>query len=208
VFTQAQSGPFHRTDRFSVKPRYRITKVYKTKTNLKLKIAVFWDVAICLSTFQKFLLPPLSEPINLWNVGQFLPDYTAQTPRKQPSSYRHENVNSLSPNLKIPLLRWHCLTRKRGGKKEQANRNVDVHCLNIWYFILQLAGPRGFTTIRPKWTITLWTAQGFAKAVTSVKLTRERRCDVRGQPRAALTAVFNLVFWCQAKSRFERLFIS
>jgi hypothetical protein len=51
----------------------------------------------CLPTFQKCLLPPSSGRLrrhhpeggskHLRNVGKFLPDYTAQHPRKQPSPY-------------------------------------------------------------------------------------------------------------------------
>jgi hypothetical protein len=66
-------------------------------------MTVFWVVVPCslvevFPTFQRSLLPPSSGrwvtycpddegSKHLWNVGQFLPNYTAQHPRRQSSSY-------------------------------------------------------------------------------------------------------------------------
>jgi hypothetical protein len=63
-------------------------------------MAVFWVVTPC---------SPCSSDDGggkyLWNVGKFLPDYIAQQPRRQPSSYSsHENLNLASLFMFVYLL--------------------------------------------------------------------------------------------------------
>jgi hypothetical protein len=44
--------------------------IFQVLTVMSMKMAVFWDVAPC----------------NLVDIGQYVPDYTVQHPRRQPSS--------------------------------------------------------------------------------------------------------------------------
>jgi hypothetical protein len=67
-------------------------------TAANMKMAVFWFVLQCSQKFtdffQKWFLPPSGlthrpdgGSRRLWNVGELLPDFTAEQPRRQPSSY-------------------------------------------------------------------------------------------------------------------------
>jgi hypothetical protein len=63
-------------------------------------MTVLWDVAACS---QGDRLDDGSSKL-LWNIGKYLPDYTAQHPRRQPSSY-----SSLrEPGDKLSTARSHC----------------------------------------------------------------------------------------------------
>jgi hypothetical protein len=72
------------------------------KVTINMKMAVFWVVSPCIlvEIYQRFRGPCClhhqgdeTRPDDgsskvLWNVGKFLPDYTALQPRRQPSSYQ------------------------------------------------------------------------------------------------------------------------
>jgi hypothetical protein len=69
---------------------------FQVLTAASMKIIVFWDVAPCslIEVYQRFRgtycihhhSPDDGGSKHLRNVGKFLPDYTAQHPRRQPSS--------------------------------------------------------------------------------------------------------------------------
>jgi hypothetical protein len=66
-------------------------------SEVNIKMTVLWDVAPCslVEFYQRFRgdyclhhqAVMMEEVKLLWNVGKLLPDYTAQHPRRQPSSY-------------------------------------------------------------------------------------------------------------------------
>jgi hypothetical protein len=58
--------------------------LYQGLKILGLKMTVFWDVALC-SLMEVYRCFRGSK--HLWNVSKLLPDYMAQHPRRQPSSY-------------------------------------------------------------------------------------------------------------------------
>jgi hypothetical protein len=70
----------------------------------ELEKTVFWDGAPCrlLDIDRRFRgahNPDDGGSKHLWNVGQFLPDYTAQHPRRQPSSFSPPWEPGITPDL-------------------------------------------------------------------------------------------------------------
>jgi hypothetical protein len=56
-------------------------------TAASMKMAVFWVVVPwSLQKFQRAMTHRPDDGASTWNVGKLLPDYTAQRPRRQPSS--------------------------------------------------------------------------------------------------------------------------
>jgi hypothetical protein len=95
-------------------------------------MAVFWVVAPCsLPTFQRTLLPPSSDNPDdwgskvLWNFGKFIPDYTAQQPRRQPSSYQLPWEPQILLRENYPSLGHpHSLVDRSVGQETSVNENV------------------------------------------------------------------------------------
>jgi hypothetical protein len=85
-----------------------------------LKMTVFWDVAPCslVEFYRRFrgacclqYRPDDGGSKHIWNVGKRLPDYAAQQPRRQPSSYLPpwEHKISLSEKILFMLFRFTCI---------------------------------------------------------------------------------------------------
>jgi hypothetical protein len=64
---------------------------FQVLTAASMKMAIFWDVAPCslVEVYRRFSGACClhHQGKHLWNVGKLLPDYTAQHPRRQLSSF-------------------------------------------------------------------------------------------------------------------------
>jgi hypothetical protein len=78
--------------------KYETPREISGCTAASIKMAVFWDVAPCslVDIDRRFRA-------HLWNVGQFLQDYTAQHPRRQSSLWNASSCNFLSPAITSSL---------------------------------------------------------------------------------------------------------
>jgi hypothetical protein len=79
---------------------------------MSLKMSVFWDVAPCslveIDVLDLLTHRPYRGSKHLWNIGQFLPDYTVQHPRRQ-SSWKwsvHEVAEIRENHSRAVCLNW------------------------------------------------------------------------------------------------------
>jgi hypothetical protein len=112
--------------------------------DLNMKMAIFWDIAPCnlVKFYRRFrgacCLHHKSDELwvmtcrpddegskHLWNVGKLLPDYTAQHPRRQPSSY------SLPWEPQILLSHLHT-SRRECLKSHHISKNVSDRYYSGW----------------------------------------------------------------------------
>jgi hypothetical protein len=66
---------------------------------------VLWDVALCNLVDMDGDHPDDGDSKHLWNTSQYLPDYTVQHPRRQPSSHLKSIQIKLS-DMTLPLSRF------------------------------------------------------------------------------------------------------
>jgi hypothetical protein len=97
---------------------------FQVLTATSIKMAVFWDVAPCslvevcrcfrdIYCLQTAIRALMMDSKNHWNISQYVPDYIAQHPRKQTSSFRRSGQIPGSHNDKYSLYsEWcteHCI---------------------------------------------------------------------------------------------------
>jgi hypothetical protein len=120
-----------------------VTQAYVTEDNMNpvgcfLGCCVVW-YGRSLLTFQRCLLPPSSGRWHIWNVGKQLPDYTAQQPRTQPSSY--------SPPWEPQISQYES---RFFPSSRQWQRNIYNCIISVWNYLVRIRNFRISHNIYPK----------------------------------------------------------